>query len=63
MKKHREKCVFFKLYVYYYKDVYLIPRGSGTPLTSCYGEAMITTLRSKYRKFKQNYNNRLTKSS
>ena len=62
MKKHIKTNSFFKLYFYYYKDVYMQPQGSCTPLTSCWGDAPFTTLRSKYKKFKQNYNNILTKN-
>ena len=62
MKKHSKKNSFFKLYLYYYKDIYLLPRGSCTPSTNYWGDAPITTLRSKYRKFKQNYNNIVTKN-
>ena len=62
MKKQNKKTLFFKLYLYYYKDVYLLPRGSCTHLTSDWRETLITTMQSKYRKFKQKYNNRVTKN-
>ena len=62
MKKTQQKNSFFKLYLYYYKYVYLLPRGSCTSRTRCWGPASITTTRRKYRKFKQNYNNIVTKN-
>ena len=51
MRKHNKKNYFFKLYLYYYKDVYLLPQGSCTPLNRYWGDAPITTLQSKYRKY------------
>ena len=53
MKKHSKKNSFFKLYLYYYKDVYVLPRGGCNPLTSYWGDSPITTLKIKYIKFKQ----------
>ena len=60
MKKQNKKIFFQIIFV-------LLQRCISVALRKLYssdqllGDALITTLQSKYRKFKQNYNNSLTK--